>query len=236
LRQLEDNLDAIHAAGADVLVLTYDAPEVITEAGFGVPIASVPTSLWAELGIANPDRPELPHPTTIILDASGRVLLQQSHVNYKQRTPIPEMLATLANPPAPMLPPMDGPDWESGVSLTASGADDCLSLTVQLTEGYHLYGAKETTARPLAVTVNEAPDWQPHIPDGTEKILPGLGSSWVLEGNHTFQWPLPDGLPRTLTGTIAYQLCTDTSCSPPAEQPLEVTRLEGHCSTPDQLE
>jgi hypothetical protein len=244
LRLLERNLKAIHAAGADVLVLTADSPEVITAADLDLAVASVSPSLWGELGLTNPDSPQLPHPATLIIDPSGRVLLRQIHVNYRERTPVTEMIAALeASTAAPTAAPTpaeaaaeDDPDWSRGVTLRASGADDCLSLTVDIAEGFHLYGAREPFARPLSVTVDQAPEWRIHIPDGTEKVLPGIGASWVLEGRFTMEWPLPEGLPRELTGTIGYQLCTDTSCSPPAEAPLSVTRIAGPCTTPDQLE
>ena len=237
MRQLEEHRAEIDAAGADLVVLTPDSPEVIDAAGFDLPIASVSPSVWVELSVVNADRPELPHPTTLIIDTAGDILLLQSHENYRKRVSIPDMLDAIAQggPPTASAPAA-GTDWSQGVTLSISGADDCLALTAAVAEGFHLYGARETTGRPLVVTVNEAPDFTPPISDGTEKVLPGLGSAWVLTGQTTWKWPLPDGLPRDLSGMLHYQLCTDTSCSPPAEQPWSFTRGSGPCTTPDQMD
>ncbi|MFT4975188.1 MAG: hypothetical protein ACI8S6_001075 [Myxococcota bacterium] len=238
MRLVAENLDAITAAGADVVVLTSDTPETLDGLDLPalLPFVSGSPALWAELSLSNPDKPELPHPATLIIAPSGEILLREVHVNYRERTPIPDMLAALSStlPPSLAAAAPAAVDWSSGAVLSLSGADDCLSLDISVAEGFHLYGAKEAVSRPLQVTVDQAPSWVLLIPDGEEVTLEGLGTSWVLTGQHMLQWALPEGLPRQLSGTILHQLCTETACSAPRTEPWSLVRAEGPCLAPEQ--
>lgn len=239
MRRIEQNLEQIDAAGADVLVLSADAPEVLRGLEPALPIASGSDELWAELGIANPDRPGLPHPTTFIVGTDGKILFQDTHPDYRQRTSIPDMLAALsAGEGSPPPGEAAGVDWGSGVALAFSGADDCLALEIRVAEGFHLYGQKEEIGRPLQVSVDQVPGWPLLSPGGSPKALPGLGvTSWVIEGMSTIEWTVPSGeVPRELTGTVSYQLCTESACSAPQSSTWAVTRGDGPCSTPDQMD
>lgn len=47
-------------------------------------------------GLTNPTNPKVPHPTAVIVDASGTIRYFRQDVDYKQRPSSQELLAVLA--------------------------------------------------------------------------------------------------------------------------------------------
>ncbi|MEL6343042.1 MAG: protein-disulfide reductase DsbD domain-containing protein [Myxococcota bacterium] len=218
-----------------MILTTDEAPFLKETYGDGVPFASVSPSLWGELGLQSPRREAIPHPTTLVVDTDGSILLQEVHVNFKERTSVARILDAIAAAgpataaPAPLSFAPTGPNWEAAVDFSFTGGSDCLLIDATVKDGFHVYGAKEQTARPLELSIHEAPQLPLVFPDGDRKVLDGLGESWVLAGALQFGWPLPETVPPTVTGTLRYQVCTDRSCSPPKTMDFSVDRPAEAC-------
>lgn len=125
--------------------------------------------------------------------------------------------ATVAPPPAPAKPLV--PDWEKAVDLSAARTADGARLTFEVKDGFHVYGARETTSRPLRVEVEGHPDVAAAVPDGEPKQVAGVPDpAWVLVGTVGIDVPVP-GAEGSLGGTLNYQVCTNTLCSMPTARP-----------------
>ena len=118
------------------------------------------------------------------------------------------------------------------------GAEVELVLTATVSDGYHAYGARETTQIPVA------------LPAKSLKLggLEAVGAAVIPPGErtvaHGFEtYPLPQEftvkqrlrVPAnvatnaiTVTGELAYQVCDESSCLPPAREAFTATlRIDG---------
>jgi hypothetical protein len=232
LRAWEETLSSHDTEHLVFAALTHDSPDVLRRVvalkGLGVPFAHVTPDLWAELGLANSARENLPHPTTLVVAPDGDVVFRETHVDYKQRTDPLLVLERIEDhrqgraSSSDERPTSDTestePDWDHALTVSVARTPDEIVLILELSPGFHAYGALEPTSRPLRVTVDQAPEVQVPIPDGIRTELgEGLGTSWVLHGRVELPIP-PLGLPADfpVSGTLDYQLCTDRICSPPA--------------------
>jgi hypothetical protein len=202
-------------------VLTTDSPAAVADhaenRGLQSPIATVDRELWARWGIANPKKPRLPHPTTLVVSPDGTVLRVETHENYRERTDPAEIVAqlgALVPPENPPTAPSKEPDWEHAARLSATQTATGAQLSLEIQSGFHAYGTRETIGRPLAVRVDGHPEAKVPIPTGEIKVLGGgQGETWVLEGTVILDVAVQSTGP--LTGELDLQLCTDTSCSRP---------------------
>jgi len=221
--------DEVAAAGARVVVLTPDRPAVaaamVESKGFTTPLLPVDKALWQAWGLENPSKPKLPHPGTLLVAPDGTLVARWTHINYKVREDPGGVLARLSehrggapiareDPSAAPTPTVGegAPDWDSAAELTAVRAGGAVELTLTVAPGFHVYGAKEPNARPLAVRVDGQPEVAVTIPEGERRTLGALGESWVLEGRITLTVPIAEGAD---SGELDLQLCTDGACSMP---------------------
>lgn len=228
MREWDGLADAVAAAGARVVVLTPDAPDVaaaaVKEKGFTTPLLPVDASLWVGWGLRNPKKPKVPHPGTLLVAPDGTLVARWTHINFKQREDPAVVLAQIAEhrdsgeiaggqAPAPTTG--DGaPDWAGAVTISTERTGDGALLVLQLKDGFHVYGSKEPNARPLEVRVTDQPEAKATIPNGNRKSLGDLGESWVLEGMVALKVSAPD-IEGPLSGELDIQLCTDGACSMP---------------------
>jgi len=235
LREYDLRSVELEAVGASLVVLTADSEPVLREAiaehGFGARFVVTDKSFWKSWGLYNRMSRKLPHPTTLVVAPDGTVIFREIHVNYTKRAPIPDLIALVAQhkqgaePAAvavaqkePEPAPKDSglPDWERALNLQVRQDPQRLELELQVAAGFHVYGANETTSRPLAVSVDQLPKLQVPIPAGTEKDLgEAMGTVWVLEGEVLLGAELPADAPTALSGALEYQVCTDELCAAP---------------------
>lgn len=91
----------LKSVGATLLVLTYDAPDVLRAAISkkdlrATFVPAVQPSRWADWGVPNPQSPEIPHPSTFVVAPDGMVVLAESHVNYRERSAPTTVIAAIA--------------------------------------------------------------------------------------------------------------------------------------------
>lgn len=217
--------EALEAAGGTLIYLTSEPPEVIAAAkqthGLEGDIRSVDPALWAQWGISRRDKPELPHPTTLVVDPQGRLVFERTHVNFTQRVSPSALLDDWDSLGLP--PPIEdiredtspdshsAPDWDSATRLLVEAGSDTVTLVLELAPGFHVYGTREEIGRPLEVSVAGHPELVVPIPPGEEKSLEALGSAWVLTGTQRLEIPMAP----PLSGELALQICTQTACSMP---------------------
>lgn len=237
MRDWDRASDDVLAAGAQLLVLSPDAPRVLQDAvrlkGLKAAFSPVDPELWGQWGLTNPKRPNLPHPSTLVVGPDGTLLLRETHVNYRTRAGVSEVLAFIARHRDSGEAGEGGQsasgeagqtsrgaetsaratDWDRAVSLTVSRERKELTVELTITPGFHVYGTLEETGRPLAVRVTGQPQATALVPEGRSKELGTLGVSHVLDGVVR--------LPVTLTrdgpaeGELDLQLCTESLCSRP---------------------
>ena len=210
-----------------LLVLTTDPADVLTDAiaenGYTMDFARVEPAQWEAYGLQNTRRPELPWPATFVIAPDGELIYREVHKRMFIRSDDDDVLDFINSwmsdhsytQPAPEEPPpmsVELPSWSDAMTFSASASEDELKLTLNIAPGYHAYGVKEEIGRPLRVEVNELPDLVVEIPDGADHEL-STGHAWVLEGAVELNAPLPE--PGQYTGTLHYQLCTETSCDRP---------------------
>lgn len=96
---------------------------------------------------------------------------------------------------------------------------------MDIKEGYHAYGTKEETARPLGISILSANGWKtagsPNIPAGKEKKLQ-IGKVFIVEGEVSLSQKVVDGL-GNIEGSVQVQICTDTMCDRPKNLPFEIS-------------
>ncbi len=221
MRDWDRRTEDIRAAGATLLVLTADEPDtlrrVVPKKGLKATFVPVEPELWARWGIANPRREAVPHPGTLVVAPDGTVVLFETHVNYREREDAGEVLARIAEHRTSggltAAPASDeqAVDWDSALRVSAEQRGEAVAITLDIAEGFHLYGTKEETARPLALRVDGEAGARVALPAGIRTELgDGLGQAWVLTGRHVIQL---EG--SAVAGELDVQLCTDTACSRP---------------------
>lgn len=223
MRAWDERAEQVAAANARVVVLTPDSPAVARASaqkhGLQTPLHPVDPDVWAGWGLANPKKSKLPHPSTIVVGADGRVIQRITNENYRKRADVDAVLAAIqSGQPAADAPagpgPTAGPDWAGAVHLEALGSNDGPLLRLEIKPGFHVYGAAETVARPLAVRVAGVPGATAAIPSGTRKVLGGgLGEAWVIKGS--VDLAIRDAGSGPWSGELDLQICTDNACSPP---------------------
>lgn len=213
--------------------------DAIEEKGFQSPFALVEPDLWARWGLENPRRPEVPHPSTVVVAPDGQVIYRESHRNHTVRADPEQVVAIIqlhrtsgevdAAPSSPEAgPEAEGShmgddaaapagelDWDSAVSVRAASTDAGAIIRVSVAPGFHVYGARETVSRPLRVEVDGVEEAEVTVPDGEHTDLTGLGEAWVLAGEIALEVAVPDATGRPLTGVLYYQVCTDDTCTAP---------------------
>ncbi len=237
MRDWDEQLDEAAAAGIAIYALTTDTAEVLAkvvpERGYKTPLATVKPEQWADWGLANPERPALPWPSTLIVGPDGALLGRVTHTDHTARADPAAVLVQVASyklggaqtaasqgasqgaSKGATKPAKKGPiDWDSAASLQTARTDAGATLTLSVVDGYHVYGAKESISRPLAVRVTDHPELAVPIPDGEKKVLSeALGEAWILAGEIAL--PVALDAEGPIAGELDLQICTDTVCSMP---------------------
>ena len=97
--ELQDYLDEFRARGAEVWALSPDDTERVSdfvrdeELTFPVLIDSY-DEVMSSYGLVNPAKPEVPHPTALIIDKAGVIRYMRVDEDYKVR-PRPEDLVAV---------------------------------------------------------------------------------------------------------------------------------------------
>ena len=138
----------------------------------------------------------------------------------------------------------DEPDWtledvefEEGKKLAVydaevsdpfdgqAGSEHWLTVKLHTAEGWHVYGAKETTGRPPRLIFPEErafdPVGDPELPDGEPHDVAGLESHWV-EGPFVLRQKIrvKSGLltnTYNVEGEVEFMACDDAQCLPPTK-------------------
>ena len=233
MRDYDAHADELEAAGGRLVVLTNDSEqvlrEVVPEKNLGSTFVHVGPETWADWGLQNDRRAEIPYPTTFIVAPDGTLVYREIHVNHTLRAHVSKTIARVAawNQPITAAPqpvpdpapehaePVE-PDWDNAVKVAAAVSEGQLVVQLVVGPGFHVYGANETVSRPLVATVDQLPDLEIPIPTGDEKDLSeAMGSAWVLEGSVRLSTALPADAPAELSGVLDYQVCTDNTCTAP---------------------
>lgn len=130
---------------------------------------------------------------------------------------------------APPPPVEEGPDFASAIHIDVDYAAEASAVHVEakLEPGYHVYAPGESVGRPIAIALAEGSGWksagEAHYPAGEPKET-SLGKSVVVEGALEASLPVEAAKeePGKITGTFAYQVCTDTACDRPRKLPFEL--------------
>ncbi len=236
MRDYQAHSEEIEAAGGTLVVLTNDSPEVLAEVkdkeGFDHSFVHATAETWASWGLQHDKRAELPYPTTFVVAPDGTLVYREIHVNHMKRAHVDDIVARVAAwsagafeaAPEPVEPEPEtqehvepeAPDWDNAVHTAAWLEEGRLVVELQVGEGFHVYGANETISRPLVVAIEQLPDLVMPIPTGEEKELgEALGTAWVLEGQVQLSVELPPDAPAELSGTLDYQVCTNSACTAP---------------------
>jgi len=89
VRDWEAQSEAVAALGATVYVVTADTEEGLAKGidkhGLRSTFVQVERGLWAEWGIANPKRPNLPWPSTVVIASDGTILELVTHEDHRER-------------------------------------------------------------------------------------------------------------------------------------------------------
>ncbi len=184
---------------------------------------------WVAFGIANPDRPELPHPTTLVIAPDGAEIFRSVHDNFRQRSDPSQAIAAVVDwsegrvrtTPKPPAPP-SLPDWEAAASISLARDGDQLILEAVIAPGFHLYGSKETESIPVYLRTQGGQ--RAEVPPGVRKDW-SQGTSWVLEDTVRLQLQIPADQP--VVGSVGWQLCTDQTCSAPRNETFSLAPEEG---------
>ena len=227
MRDLAEHAADFAAAGARVLVLTTEDADTVRAAvdkrTLNAEFALVTPALWAQFGLANPKRSELPYPATLVVAPDGALLYREVHVNFRKRSNVAEVARFITDwraglaPEAPEAAPARGPaapDWGSALSWTATRTATGVALALEMAPGFHVYGTREEISRPLALIVDGHPDAVVTVPEGAQKSVGGGVTSWVLEQRVVVSAAV-EGATGPLSGTLNYQLCTDSLCAAP---------------------
>ncbi len=181
------------------------------------------------------------YPGVFVLDQDGIVSERRFQRNYRVRESGRDLLAQVlgAGLPGETLP--DATLGEPQVEIRAHLDSPTyfryqrLHLMVDLTvaQGYHLYASPVPdgyTALSLTVEAEPAEIGQPTLPPASSFRVEGLDEQfWVYEGSVRLTVPVefimnrgdPAGN-RTIRVTVAYQVCSATTCFPPAAATLNL--------------
>lgn len=226
MRAWEQREADLTALGGRLLVLSGDEREVLAAAvdkrGFGeLAIAPAAPADWAALDVQNERRESLPHPTTLVLSASGEVLLREVHTNFRERSDPGRALMALrghldesgegagASGAAEI-------DWENAARASVTREGDVIRFQLDIEPGFHAYGRKEEIGVPVYLRVTDGP--RAKVPKG-HKVKASYGKSWVLDGRVVLEVEVPPG---PATGQVGWQLCTESACSAPRNRPFEL--------------
>ena len=90
--ELQENLDAIRAAGAELWTVSPDPPDRLQsfkeQNGFDFPMLVDPDlEVIRAYDIVNPESGKIPHPTAVIVDREGTITYLRVDEDYKIRPP-----------------------------------------------------------------------------------------------------------------------------------------------------
>ncbi|MEN0063434.1 MAG: redoxin domain-containing protein [Myxococcota bacterium] len=231
MRAWQEAMPQVHAMGARLVVLSPDEPELlkrmVAKRGLSdVMVVPATPELFERLDIPmDRNRPELPQPTTLVLDPAAGERVRISDANFRTRADPTATLETLTQGRASKTTP--SPDWDGAATLALVRDGDVLALEAVLSDGFHLYGANETTSIPVALRLDDGTEAE--VPPGTRTERGGL-VSWLLEGAIRITVPAPRE--EEVSGRVSWQLCNDQSCSAPRDEAFVLAPEAGRIIRP----
>lgn len=222
---------------ARLVVLSPDAPDVLArmvhKRGFtDLIVASATPDVFAKLGIPpDPNRPELPQGTTLVIDPTGKELVRVGDADFRVRADPGEVLAAVAEGRGLALASsneVQPPDWDGAATLALVRTGEELALEAVIAEGFHLYGSNETTSLPVALTLDDGT--RAEVPPGRRVERAGH-VAWLLEGAVRIAVTAPADAP--VAGYVTWQLCNDRVCSAPRSERFALDPEEGRIIRPN---
>jgi hypothetical protein len=235
-----------------VAAISYDAPEVLREfaarRGITFPLLADPSSVVIErFGLRQVHGQA--YATTFVTDAAGviRAKEQEDSIVYR-RTGASILLGTGAEP-AGSTSALTSPYFALRVTpsndIVGPGQRTTLALDFEMGPGLHAYAAGAHSYRPLSLSFDAHPRVHafppPRFPEPTPYLFRPLNETVpvfagrfrvlqdILMNDVPVGWSqelleaTADRLePVALTGSLAYQVCSDTTCYPPVTLPLSV--------------
>ncbi len=261
--QLEQQKAGFERLGYNVAALSYDRVEAVRHfaerKGITYPLLADPeSSAIKTLGLLNTSVPKdsfaygVPHPGTLIVNASGVVEAKFMEDDYRDRfTPSSILVEHFEDAAGKLVRTVE----TKHLKLTASASDAAvrsglrvvLALRVELKPGMHVYApGVEGGYIPIAWNMAEAkearvldvrypPSKMLHLPAIAETVPVYEGvielRRDIVAGQNTALQPLLDGGRLVLRGSFRYQACDDKMCYRPESVPLEwAFTLEKHDS------
>lgn len=250
--ELESQREGFRKRGLGVAALSYDSIEVLkdfaTRKGITYPLLSDPESkIIRAFGLLNEiDYPPgnmahgVPFPGTFVTDAGGVVRLKQFEKTYQERRTAASLLVAEGEAAKESVREIRKDQFTLRTSVSnaevAPGRRVTLALDFTMAPTMHAYAPGVKGYRPLRLRLAENPLVTLHEVRYPEShpytFAPLLETVPVFEGQFrvlqdiTAIGPPRGAAPVTeigLTGTLDYQVCSDTICYAPASLPVEWT-------------
>jgi AhpC/TSA family/Thiol:disulfide interchange protein DsbD, N-terminal len=219
--------------------------------GIGFPLLSDPGSaVIRSFGLLNPEYPEgnlahgVPYPGSFLTDAKGVIRAKYFEKTYAERRTAGSILALAGAPGAGARSELLSDHFRltSGASnaIVSAGQRVTLILAFELDDGMHAYAPGVEGYRPLLVRLDPSPLFEVHetvYPPSRpfhfaplDETVPVFEGSFRVVQDVTIAGTreLADALRRpnpgvTITGSLQYQVCSQSVCYPPARLPLRWT-------------
>lgn len=250
--ELNTHLEAFEEKGLGVAALSYDSVEILKAFSdrrhIGFPLLSDPGSkIIRQYGLLNDvDYPVghanygLPYPGTYVIDAKGIILTKEFEKTYQERRTAASFLALTGDAPGASVSEIRNDQFSLRTSLsnaTASvGQRVTLVLDFKMAPRMHAYAPGVKGYRPLTLRLVDNPLVTPHqalYPKAVAYTFEPLNETVpVFEGDFRMLQDITVvGPPRgaapvdeiNVSGTLDYQVCSDTLCYAPASLPVQWT-------------
>lgn len=243
--ELERALETLRGQGLGVVAISYDAPEVIRHydqraGGLSYPLLADPDSeIIRAFGVLNPNFEEgtsgygMAFPGTFVVDADGIVTAKFFEQMHRQRYTAETVLLETFGVGGGRRLELEAEHLRAAAyasqDVVRPGNRILLSVEIELAEGMHLYAPGADPYRPLTLTVTASPMLevgdtslpQPEILylEPIDQRVPVFRRTVTLRREVTLSPRYREQTIRVET-LLRYQVCSETICYPPAEQPL----------------
>ena len=238
--------------GLGVAGLSYDSPEILKEFAsrkkISFPLLSDPESkVIRAYGIMNEiDYPVghqahgVPFPGTFITDARGVIRSKVFEKTYQERQTAASLLTLSGEATGASVSETHNNQFALKTSISnaegAPGQRVTLALDFKMAAHMHAYAPGVRGYKPLSlrladsplVTAHEVryPESRPYTFEPLKETVPVLEGQFRVLQDVTVVGPARGAPPLTqidLTGTLDYQVCSDTVCYAPASMPVQWT-------------
>lgn len=250
--ELESQLEGLRKRGLGVAALSYDSIDVLgdfaTRKGITYPLLSDPESrIIRAFGLMNEiDYPPgdaaygVPFPGTFVTDARGVVRVKQFEQTYQERRTGASLLVAEGEAAKGSVREIRKDQFTLRTSVSnaeaAPGRRVTLALDFTMAPTMHAYAPGVKGYRPLKlrlaenplVTLHEVryPESRAYTFAPLQETVPVFEGQFRVLQDITFMAPSRGAAPITesaLSGTLDYQVCSDTICYAPATLPVEWT-------------